>query len=71
MKDQAGKGPDGRSVLEVGFALKPVEKGLNGLTAGADSRGARIAGEEDVVVGFLSGQHNIKGKLAVQRMSPV
>lgn len=50
MKEQARQRADHRSSLDIGQAVEPVEKILNGLTDGADKCREGVAGDQDIAL---------------------
>jgi len=50
IKEQARERVDQRGGLDVGEAIEPVEKALNGLTERTDKRGESVAGSQNIVL---------------------
>lgn len=56
MEKQARKRADDRSGLNIGEAIKPVEKALHRLADRTDKSGKSITGKQDIASCFLSGR---------------
>ena len=70
MKKQARQRADHTSRLDIGPAIKPVEKALNGLADGTDEGGKRVAGNQGIAFVLLSGGEQLQGMIFLQRFCP-
>ena len=71
MKEQARQGADHRGSLDIGQAVKPVEKTLNGLPDRADKCRERAAGDQDIVFLPFSWGKQFQGMVLLKRLCPV
>ena len=71
MKKQARKRADHRGRLDIGKAVKPVEKALNGLAKRTDKGRKGIARDQDIVFAFFSRCEQFQSMVFLQGFFPV
>lgn len=71
MKEQARQGADHRGGLDVGKAVEPVEKTLNGLTDRADECRERVAGNQSIAWLLFSWGKQLQSMILLERLCPV
>lgn len=71
MKEQARQGVDHRGSLDVGEAVEPVEKTLNGLTDRADKCRERVIGNQSIAFLLFSWGKQLQSKVPLERLCPV
>lgn len=66
MKEQAGKRADGRSRLDTGQTIEPVEKAFNKLANRTEKNGKRDVRRQGIIFCFFQGVSSVKAQFFIK-----